>query len=131
MMKSERDTKVKEHMALHLEEIMEDTDVYGWDKIRAFHAAWLNQMEQYRCEWPLSKQKLKMRSLISHAAITSKTPSTSSSAGSGKKHASNIKAYNSPAKPATKACEAFNSGKCFKGHKHPERQHICAFCFHQ
>ena len=36
VMKSEQDTKVKDHMALHLEELMENMDVYGWDKVWHF-----------------------------------------------------------------------------------------------
>ena len=49
--------QVKEHMVLHLE----DMDVHGWEKIRAFHATWMNQLEQGRCEWSEADHKLKMR----------------------------------------------------------------------
>ena len=38
----------KEHMMLHLEEMMEDMDAYGWDKVHVFHAARMNQLEQSR-----------------------------------------------------------------------------------
>ena len=44
-MTSEMDSKVKEQMSLHLEELMEDTDVYGFDKVRAFHATSFTQLE--------------------------------------------------------------------------------------
>ena len=44
-------SEVKDRMVLHLEELMEDVDIYGWEKVKAFHAAWLNQMEQRRCDW--------------------------------------------------------------------------------
>ena len=93
MMTSEQDIKVKEHMVLHLEELMEDTDVYGSDKVQAFHAAWLKQLEQNRCTWSDMEQKFKMRSLIWHATMTSKVPSASSSTGSGKA-ISSLRVYN-------------------------------------
>ena len=44
-------SEVKDRMILHLEELMEDTDSYGWEKMMVFHAAWMNQMEQRRCDW--------------------------------------------------------------------------------
>ena len=85
---------MKEHMALHVEELTEDMNVYGWDKVRVFHAAWLNQIEQNRCEWPDDEQKQKMRrSLVWHVAMTSKASSTSFSVGSGTQSASNIRAW--------------------------------------
>ena len=31
VLKSEQDSQIKEHMALHLEDLMEDTKVYGWE----------------------------------------------------------------------------------------------------
>ena len=51
MLKTEQDPQVKEHMVLHLEDLMEDMQVYGWANVRKFHATWMNQMEQRRCEW--------------------------------------------------------------------------------
>ena len=41
--------EVKHCMVLHLEELIEDTNIYGWEKVKAFYAAWLNQLEQYGC----------------------------------------------------------------------------------
>ena len=61
VLKSEQDSQVKEHIVLHLVDLMQDTDVYGWEKVRAFHASWMSQMEQRRCEWADADQKLKMR----------------------------------------------------------------------
>ena len=68
-------------MSLHLEELMEDTDVYSWEKVWAFHANWLNQLEQNRCTWADIEQKLNMRrSLVWHAAMANKASSAASSA---------------------------------------------------
>ena len=43
-----RDTLVKAQMMQQLEELVEDTDLYGWARVHAFHVAWLNQIEQGR-----------------------------------------------------------------------------------
>ena len=46
VLKNEQDSQVKEHMVLHIEKLMKDTDAYGWEKVQAFHATWMNQLEQ-------------------------------------------------------------------------------------
>ena len=51
VMTNESDTKVNVQMLLHLEELMENPDLYGWGKVQAFHTTWLNQLEQNRCMW--------------------------------------------------------------------------------
>ena len=33
VLKAVQDTQVRDHMLLHLEDLMEDTDVYGWDTV--------------------------------------------------------------------------------------------------
>ena len=89
----------------------------------------MNQLEQSRCEWADADHKLRMRrTLVWHAAITSKATSTATSIESGKKLPTNHKVYNALAKPGSKACKEFNSNKCLKGHDHPELQHVCLFC---
>ena len=115
-------------MVLHLEEIMEDTNVYGWDKVQAFHAAWMNQMEQCRCKWADDQNHLKMRrALVLHATMNSKSSSTATSMGTGKKTGSTAMANNAPAKPGIETCKDFNSNRCFKGYRHSEWQHGCSF----
>ena len=85
VLKSVQDTQVKEQMVLHLKELMEDMDVYGWDKVQVFHATWMNQMEQCRCEWTDDDQKVKLRrALVWHAAMSSKCTSTATLMGARK-----------------------------------------------
>ena len=36
----------KSHIAHHLQELMVDTELYEWNKVRACHAVLLNQLEQ-------------------------------------------------------------------------------------
>ena len=40
----EMDTMVKTQMSQHLEELTEDMDLYRWNRVCAYHAAWLNQL---------------------------------------------------------------------------------------
>ena len=37
---------IKEKMATHLEELMSDAELYSWERVRAHHRVWLNQLEQ-------------------------------------------------------------------------------------
>ena len=91
---SEMDTQVKAQMSQHLKELMEDTDLYGWDRELGFHAAWLNQLEQGRSTWGDSVHKLRMRrALVWHVAMATQAPSVSSSAGAGKKAATTLRNY--------------------------------------
>ena len=35
-------------MARHLQELMADAELYGWDPVRSYHAVWLQQLENNR-----------------------------------------------------------------------------------
>ena len=39
---------------------MEDVDIYGWEKVKSYHAAWMNQLEQ-RNERMDDDAKLKLK----------------------------------------------------------------------
>ena len=45
VLKDVQASQVKDRMVLHLEELMEDTDIYGWEKVNSFNAAWMNRLE--------------------------------------------------------------------------------------
>ena len=32
---------IKDKMAVHLEDLMSDCALYGWEKVRAYHGVWL------------------------------------------------------------------------------------------
>ena len=99
------------------------------EKVRAFHVAWMNQMEQHRCKWADDDHKLKMRrALVWHAIMNSKGTSTVTLMGAGKKTGSTAKFYNALPQLQAKTCKTFNCNRCFKGHQHPEWQHVCSFC---
>ena len=37
---------IKDKMATHLEELIADSELYGWERVRAYHRVLLNQLEQ-------------------------------------------------------------------------------------
>ena len=42
---------VKPYMLQHLHDLMADAKLYGWEPVRAFHALWLQQLEQGCITW--------------------------------------------------------------------------------
>ena len=40
---------IRDQLASHLKCLMSDAQLYVWDRRRAFHGVWLNQLEQGRC----------------------------------------------------------------------------------
>ena len=68
----ETDTN-KAHMLHHLQDLMEDCEVYWWRVTRDFHAAWLQQMEQGRAVW--GEDKLRRLLVLSRPALSAIQPS--------------------------------------------------------
>ena len=57
--------RIKAHMSQHLEDLMEDSDLYGWTKVWLFHSAWLNQIQQGRSFWGDTDSKVRLlRNLV-------------------------------------------------------------------
>ena len=42
---------IMEKMATHLDELMNDAELYGWERVRAYHRVRLNQLEQGQVTW--------------------------------------------------------------------------------
>ena len=71
-----------EKMMQHLEEIMGDVDLYGWEHVNAYHGVWLNQLEQGRFTLNDTDAKLKFfRALVWYAATATLQEAASSLAG--------------------------------------------------
>ena len=114
-------------MTTHFEELMEDR--YGWEKVKAFNAAWLNQLEQKRTDWLDREARMKLgRALVWHPTLTIKTSGTGATVGLTKNQVTSTHIYGAPAKPSMNTCRAFNEGMCLKAQDHPQWQHMCAFC---
>ena len=61
---------IKKLMLAHLQELMEDGEHYGCPAVRAYHAAWLQHMEQGRAACGDEDTKLKLRrALVWHRVV--------------------------------------------------------------
>ena len=66
---------IKPYMLQHMQELMEDAESYGWELIRAYHAIWLQQLEQGRVSWPDEEKKMKYhRALVWHHVMATAKP---------------------------------------------------------
>ena len=54
-------------MGDHLQEMMEDGETFGWPMVGAYHAVWLQYLEQGKATWNNEATRLKLcRSLVWH-----------------------------------------------------------------
>ena len=63
-------------MLKHLQELMEDAEHYGWPILRAYHAAWLQHIEQGRAVWGDVSTKFRLQHVVVwHHVVTLVEPS--------------------------------------------------------
>ena len=76
----EESDEIKGFMLAHLQEVMEDADVYGWKCVRSYPLAWLQQIEQSQAAWGYENRKIKLRRALvwNRAPITTKAVSNTS-----------------------------------------------------
>ena len=61
---------IKKLILAHLQELMEDGERYGWQAVRAYHAVWLQYMEQGQTAWGDEETKLNLlRVLVWHRVV--------------------------------------------------------------
>ena len=54
-----QDTTTKHRMVEHLQDLMSDAEMYGWDRTKAFNGLWRNQIEQgHHCTWWLDNREV-------------------------------------------------------------------------
>ena len=104
--------RIQALMLEHLQELMEDWEHYGWPVVRAYHATWIQNIEQGRVAWGAEAIKLKlwhalvwhrvMAPIDSHQAYTA--PSQLSSAHQPSQTFRSI----SPTPSQAQACPVFN-----------------------
>ena len=106
----ETDT-TRTHMLSHLQEMMEDSEVYRWTAARDFHAAACQKIKHGRTVWGETSRKDKLRLLLvwSRPAIGSKQPSLfkpipqqqpqTQGTGGRKRY------FSQPSKPVDHACQ--------------------------
>ena len=107
---------VKTIMLGHLQELMEDSEVYGWKAVRAYHAAWLQFFEQGWVSWG-DEKKLKLgRPLVWHRVILTSAV-VSVPPPQRRQHpqtALGNDTYSQPSKPSDRDCLGFNNGICIE-----------------
>ena len=46
-----REEAIRTQLSAHLKDLLADSELYGWDKVHAYHAVWLNQFKQGHVSW--------------------------------------------------------------------------------
>ena len=84
---------------------MADAEIYGWEATRAFHAVWLQQLEQGRVTWKDTELRVSYRrTLVWHQ------PAMGSKQASAVAGTRNTTPFNVLAKLGAKACQTYNKG---------------------
>ena len=122
---------IKPRMFTHLQEMMEDGEVYRWPVVLSYHAAWLQHLEQGWATWEDEATTLKLRrALVWHQLPPPQTPTTSSQPTRQQPAADKVQSktgpFSEPVKPGDRACTAFNKGLCVT--LHPADLHVCCYC---
>ena len=121
---------IRKLMWVHLKELMEDGECFGWPTVRAYHAVWLQNIEQGRATWDDQPTCLKLhRSLVWHMLAPSSQPSsTPTSTPQAPTRAPECTANPCIVNPGDRACVAFNQGMCSYNVGHPADLHVCSYC---
>ena len=120
---------VKSQMAHHLQKLMADTVLYECDKVRVFHAMFLNQLEQGQATWGDEEAKMRFkRALVWHQTTNVTQMATMSAPLPQKMQPRDSQTYNTTAKLGSNAYQAFNQGNCLDGTAHPNDLHVCSYC---
>ena len=67
VMRGKKET-ITAKMASHLEELMGDSELYGWERVRAYDGVWLNQLQQGQESWQNEENIRYQHALIWHPA---------------------------------------------------------------
>ena len=137
-------------MLEHLQELREDREHYGWPVVRAYHAAWLKDIEQGRAAWGDASAKLRLRrALVWHRVVaqveilhiypapyqlaSTYQPRQTFNRASTTQSQTQVQkgggvSFSPPANPEDQACPAFNTGTCFDNSAHLSLSHVCSYC---
>ena len=102
-------------MAVHLQEMMEGGETFGWPMVRAYHTVCLQHLEQGRATWNDEVTRLKLRHVGTGVAQDSAQPSATLTTYTPQFNTRATRC-NSPfsvmAQPGDWACAAYNQGLC-------------------
>ena len=68
---------VRAQMNAHLKDLKADSELCGWEKVWAYHAVWLNQLEQGLVSWYDQEEKLRFRHALGWHSTTISTAAVS------------------------------------------------------
>ena len=112
-------------MSAHLKEIMEDGETFTWPMVRAYHAVWLQHIEQGRTTWGDETTHLKLhRALVWQKMAPSSQPSPTT-VTTPQAHTQTPR---HTAHTGDWACIAYNQGLCNINVAHPADLHMCSYC---
>ena len=123
--------QLKSRMLRHLQQLMTDEPIYGWEVVRNFHAIWMQQLESKRARWGDDSTRADLRRTHvwnSKDMLYAGNSRTSSVANSSQSKSARNPTKVIPAPPGTKACVKYQIGECSNSQSHGTAQHVCAFC---
>ena len=119
-------------MSGHLQEMMEDGETFGWPVVRAYHAVWLQHLEQGRAMWHNETTKLKLRrALVWHRIAPSSQPRSTPASTTPQapiRALRHMGPFRLTAQPGDQACITYNQGLCTSNAAHQADLHMCSFC---
>ena len=119
---------LKEVMLNHLSSYA-STATYRWEPVCAYHAVWLQQLENRQADWKDAECKLEFcRSLVWNAVQRGDSSKPQPMTANWQQTAKEAGGKPAPAKAGTKSCTVFNQGKCMAQAEHPADCHICSYC---
>ena len=122
-------SSIKPFMAKHRKEVIADAEVYGWVPVRAYHAVWLQQIENGIVQWAYVDAKLEFRRvLVWHSSQIEVQPKSVAGKGAGSKNTQEGIPTAISAKPGPKVCVAFNKAGCRHQEDYPADLHIFTLC---
>ena len=109
------------HRLRYLADLMADCRVRSWEKVRDFHAVWMQELEQGEASWDTSRELLgviKLRHLYLHAeSMKGADPEADS------------KTTKPSSKDPMAPCKDFNSeAGCKYSISHDRQKHCCSYC---
>jgi hypothetical protein len=120
------------HRLRYLADLMADCRVRSWEKVRDFHAVWMQELEQGEATWDTSIELLgviKLRHLYLDAENTKRSGGRESRHES--KGADKFTRRSKPTdggKAPMVTCRAYNEGSCEYELSHGNQKHACANC---
>ena len=127
-MKKEKESN-RPLMARHVQELMTNAELYGWESVRSYHTVRLHQLQNGRVQLDDMETKLQFCcSLVWHPTHPSSKTRTLHNTAPQKRAGKEGPTFNIAAKPVAKICSAFHQGTCTDLTDNPKELRICSYC---